>query len=186
MSYLSHKQGKGIAYVISSSQVAEMAKCSRPPQTDVIFVARDALIERIYVEDLIAKRNVTTRSYPCVLDLTVVFLSLFASKLILGFQIRNWLSTIIFEGQLTNSHKYKRKVPGLICESDPEIFVLKLQDSSRLTNFIILRYNCRIFNILWIALPSCLSVYYFNTLEIRVVPSLFLLLTLRTLTRVAP
>ena len=36
---------------------------------DVFFVAMDAFVEKIFVEDLIAKRNVTARSYPCVVDL---------------------------------------------------------------------------------------------------------------------
>ena len=54
MSYLSHKQRK------------EDGICHK---TDVIFVARDAFVERIYMEDLLAKRNVTAMSYPCVVDL---------------------------------------------------------------------------------------------------------------------
>ena len=58
-----------MAYATSSGQVAEMAKCSRPSQTDVIFVTKDALVERIYVQDLIAERNVTVILYPCVVDL---------------------------------------------------------------------------------------------------------------------
>ena len=58
-----------MAYVTSLGQVAEMANCSRPSPTDVIFVAMDALVERIYVEDLIAKRNVTAMSYSCVVHL---------------------------------------------------------------------------------------------------------------------
>ena len=40
----------------SEGQVAVVAKCSRQSQTEVIFVAMDALVERIYVEDLIAKK----------------------------------------------------------------------------------------------------------------------------------
>ena len=47
---------KGMADVTSSGQVAEMVKCSRPSQTDVIFVAMDAFAEKVYVEDLIAER----------------------------------------------------------------------------------------------------------------------------------
>ena len=35
-----------------------MAKCCPQSQTDVIFVAVDALDMRIYEDDLIAKRNV--------------------------------------------------------------------------------------------------------------------------------
>ena len=50
-----------------------MAKCGPPSQTDVIFVASDALVEGIYVEDLIVKRNETAMSYPCVFDLTFCF-----------------------------------------------------------------------------------------------------------------
>ena len=43
---------------------------------------RDALVERIYVEDLIAKRNVTARSYPCVCwSDSLFFWVFFASKL---------------------------------------------------------------------------------------------------------
>ena len=151
-----------------------MAKCSRPSQTDVIFVTKDALFERIYVQDLIAKRNVTALSYPCVFDQTPCFSESFLlPSFIPGVPIRNWPSTRIFEGQLTNSHNNMGKVPGQICGSDSEVFVLKLQDSSRLTNFKILRYNCWIVNILWIALPNCFSGYNFNTLEIRVVLSSF-------------
>ena len=41
----------------------------------------DALVERIYVADLIAQRNVTAKPYPCVLDLTSMFFCLFASYL---------------------------------------------------------------------------------------------------------
>ena len=62
-----------------------MVKCSRPSQTDVIFVAMDALVERIYVEDPIAKGNVTAMSYSCMFDLTFCFPESFAP----GFQIRN-------------------------------------------------------------------------------------------------
>ena len=43
----------------SSEQMAEMAKCCPQSQTDVIFVAMDALVVKIYEEDLTAKRNVT-------------------------------------------------------------------------------------------------------------------------------
>ena len=57
MSYLSHKQGKRMEDVTSSGQVAEMATCSPWSQTDVIFVAMDALV-RIYEDDLTAKRDV--------------------------------------------------------------------------------------------------------------------------------
>ena len=46
-----------------------MAKCGCRSQRDVIFVAMDALVERIHVEDLIVKRNVTAMSHPCVVDL---------------------------------------------------------------------------------------------------------------------
>ena len=49
--------------------MAEMANCSQPSPTDVIFVAMDALVERIHVEDLIAKRNATAMSYPSVVHL---------------------------------------------------------------------------------------------------------------------
>ena len=73
----------------SSDQVAEIAKCSRLSQTVVIFVAIDVLVERIFVEDLIANRDATAISYPCVFGLTFVFLSLLLLCFIPGFQIRN-------------------------------------------------------------------------------------------------
>ena len=80
MSYLSLNKKKGW-HVTSSSPVAETAKCSRPSNTDLMFVAMEVLVERIHVEDLIVNRNATARSYPCVLGLTFCFLSL----LFLGF-----------------------------------------------------------------------------------------------------
>ena len=40
--------------------------------------AMDVLVERIYVEGLIADRNVTVMSYPCVLDLASPLASSFA------------------------------------------------------------------------------------------------------------
>ena len=52
---------KGMACVTSSGQVAEMVKCSRPSQTESIFVATDAFAGKVYVEDLIAKRNMTAK-----------------------------------------------------------------------------------------------------------------------------
>ena len=91
------------------------------------------------------------------------------------------------EGQLTNSHK-NWGVPGQICGSYREIFVLKLQDSSGMMNFVVSWCNHRIANIfrISIALPSCYSEHNFNTFGIRAVLSLPLFFTLRTLTRVAP
>ena len=88
MSYLSHKREKRMAYVTTSGQVAEMVKCFRPSQTDVIFVAMDALTQSL------------CRRLHCqkACDSQVVFLSL----LLLG---------LINEGQLTNGHK-NRIVPG--------------------------------------------------------------------------
>ena len=62
-----------MADVTSSGQAAEMEKCSRPSKTDVIFVSMDALAEKVYVEDLIAYRNATAKSYPCVFDPTLLF-----------------------------------------------------------------------------------------------------------------
>ena len=62
-----------MAYVTSSVQVVDMVKCSRPSQTDVIFVAMDALAEKVYVEDFTANRIVTARSYPRVFDSTFLF-----------------------------------------------------------------------------------------------------------------
>ena len=54
----------------SKGQVAVMVKCSRPSRTDVIFVAMNDLAEKVYVELLIANRDVTVKSYPCVVDPT--------------------------------------------------------------------------------------------------------------------
>ena len=94
-----------MAYATSSGQVAEMAKCSRPSQTDVIFVAKNDLAEKVFVEDFIANRNATAKSYPCVFDLTFCFSQSFTSWL------HPWLPNSqltfhdIFEWQLTNSHK---------------------------------------------------------------------------------
>ena len=39
-----------------------MVKFSRPSQTDVIFVAMSDFAGKVYVEDLIANRNVTAKS----------------------------------------------------------------------------------------------------------------------------
>ena len=64
--------------------------------------------------------------------------------------------------------------------------MLKLHDSSRLTNFTVLRCNHRIVDVLWITLPSCFSEHNFNTLGIRVVLSLFLLLTLAVQALIVP
>ena len=71
-----------------------MEKCNRPSQTTVIFAAVDALVEKIYVEDFIANRNVTAMSYPCVFDLTSCFPESSASSL------RPWLpnSQLTFHG----------------------------------------------------------------------------------------
>ena len=73
--HLLHKTGKrkAVSHVTSEGRVAVMAKCGPPSQTDVIFVASDALVERIYVEDLIVKRNATDMSYPCVFDFFFFF-----------------------------------------------------------------------------------------------------------------
>ena len=57
----------------SEGQGAVMVKRSRPSQTDAIFVARNDLAEKDYVEDFIANRTVTAKSYPCVFDLTFCF-----------------------------------------------------------------------------------------------------------------
>ena len=53
------REGIQMPQVTSEGQVAVVAKCSSQSQTDVIFVAMIALVERIYVDNLIAKRNVT-------------------------------------------------------------------------------------------------------------------------------
>ena len=74
----------------SEGQVAVMVECSRPWQTDVIFVAMNDLAEKVHVEDLIANRNATAKSYPCVFDLTVLFFWVFcflASSLASKFEI---------------------------------------------------------------------------------------------------
>ena len=46
----------------ASRQVSEMAKRCTPSQTDVIFVAKGALL-RIHEDDLIATRSVTAMKY---------------------------------------------------------------------------------------------------------------------------
>ena len=43
-----------------------------------MFVAMNVLAEKVYVEDLIANKNVTVKSYPCVFDLTICFSKSFA------------------------------------------------------------------------------------------------------------
>ena len=50
-------QGKAVSHVTSEGQVAVVAKCSRQSQTDVIFVAMDALVEVINVDGLIARER---------------------------------------------------------------------------------------------------------------------------------
>ena len=79
------------------------------------------------------------------------------------------------ERQLTNGHK-NRKGPGYIRGSDPAIFVLKPQDSYRLTDFMVSWCNHRIVNVLWIwiFLPRRLPQQDLNTLWIRAVLSIFL------------
>ena len=54
----------------SEGQVAVMVKRSRPSQTDAIFVTKNDLAEKVNVEDFIANRTVTAKTYPCVFDLT--------------------------------------------------------------------------------------------------------------------
>ena len=66
-----------MAYVTSSGQVAEMARCSRPSQTDVTFVVMKAFAEKVYVEDFIANRSLTAKSKTCWLDLTFLFSCVF-------------------------------------------------------------------------------------------------------------
>ena len=75
----------------SVGQVAVKVKYSRPSQTDVIFVAMNDLADQVYVEDLIANRNVTSKSYACGFDLTFCFSESFAS----------WLHTCLPNSQLT-------------------------------------------------------------------------------------
>ena len=81
-------------HVTSEGQVTVVAKCSRQSQTDVIFVTMDDLVERIYVDNLIAKRSVTAKKYPCAFDLTFCFSESSASWL------RPWLpaSQVTFHG----------------------------------------------------------------------------------------
>ena len=55
---------------LTSRQVAGTARFCPQSQTDVIFVAMDALV-RIYEDDLIAKRNVVAMQYPCAFDLSL-------------------------------------------------------------------------------------------------------------------
>ena len=57
----------------SEGQVEVLVNCSRPRQTDVIFVAMNDLAEKVYVEHLIAGRKATVKSYPCVFHLTFFF-----------------------------------------------------------------------------------------------------------------
>ena len=91
-----------------------------------------------------------------------------------AFWLLPWLPTsrvtspVVSEGQLTKSYK-NRKVPGEICGSCPESAVLELQNSSRLTNLIVLRCNHRIVDDLWvwIDLPSTLLQQEFHTLGVR-------------------
>ena len=63
---------------------------------------------------------------------------------------------------------------------------MKLQDSSRLSNFIVSGFNHRFVDVLGIAFPSSVSENNFSTFGIGAVLSLFILFTLRTLTRIAP
>ena len=58
-----------MAYVSSSGQVAEMAKCSRPSQTDVLFVAMDPLL-RDLCRGPHCQENTIAMSQPCVVDLS--------------------------------------------------------------------------------------------------------------------
>ena len=103
-----------------------------------------------------------------------------------GFQLRELLSTVFFQGQLTNSHK-KRKLPGQICWSYPKISVLELQDSSGLTHFMLLMCNDRIVDVLSVrkARSSPFPQQDRDTFEVRAVLNLFFLITLCALTRVA-
>ena len=86
-----------------------------------------------------------------------LLITIFRSLLFLGFldlvlsdlQLRGWLSTIVFEGQLTNGHK-NGNMPGQINWSYPKISVLELQDSFRLTNIVILRCALGIVDVLWV------------------------------------
>ena len=57
-----------------------------------------------------------------------------------GLPLRGWSSVVILEKQLANGHE-NRKMPRQTCWSYPKVFVLELQDSSGLTNIIILRCN---------------------------------------------
>ena len=65
----------------SEGQVVVMSNCSRPSQTDVIFVAMNDLAEKVHVEVLIAIQDVTVKSYPGVVDLTCCFFESVASGL---------------------------------------------------------------------------------------------------------
>ena len=61
--------------------MAVIVKCSRPSQTDVIFVAMNDLAEKENVEVLITIQDVTVKSHPCVVDLTCCFSESFVSGL---------------------------------------------------------------------------------------------------------
>ena len=74
----------------------------------------------------------------------------------LAFHIVGDLPRVILEKKLTNGHK-NGKMPGQICRSYPKVFVLELQNSSGLTNILILRSNHGFvdFTWVWITLSSC-------------------------------
>ena len=105
----------------------------------------------------------------------------------LAFNFLGWPSTVITEGHLKNCHK-NGKVPGQICWSYPKISLLELQDSSGLTNILISRCNHGIVDVLWVSitLSSSLAQQDFNTFGVRAVLSLSFLVTLCSLTRIAP
>ena len=162
-----------------SGQVAGMTKCYSLSQTDVIFVATDARILKIYEDSLIAARNVTAKTYPCVFDLTFCFSESSAPWL------RPWVhfDDKLLKGNsriVTRIGNCQDRSVGRIQRS------LVLQDSSRLTKFTVQRCYHEITNIflVWIALSTCFCKHDFNSLGGRAVLSLFLLLDLRTLTRV--
>ena len=70
------------------------------------------------------------------------------------------------------------RVPGQICWLYPKISVLELQDSSRLSDVIILRRNHGIVDVLSVQ-------QYFSTFRVQTVLTLSLLVTLCSLTRIA-
>ena len=91
----------------------------------------DSLVQRIYVDDLVARRVVTTMYCFGASDLSPSADSQ-SERARASAGLHSWLRLWCSE------------VPGQICGSYPEISAVELQDSSGLTNIIILSCNYRI------------------------------------------